>query len=221
MRLLSSKASLDHIFRVSVLLGRIMTMHSHLHISRECAEYKAEFENLENIVRFFCFSLSRGSPEDRGIASNESNFSLWLNSMVQKCNIFLYHPMASQSSPNDPNEGAGSSHGYPRCLEAARLILDITKEAASNSPEALANPFLITEYFLCCRFLSIAWQDDKKQSDRDDIDFILLLVNRVSERWAPLAKKFRKGIMRDLAKGAEETRRMRVGTGCYLDMECV
>ena len=42
----------------------------------------------------------------------------------------------------------------------------------------------------------------------------------VAERWPPLAKKFRKGIMRDLGKTDEEARRMKVGTGCYLDVDC-
>ena len=47
-----------------------------------------------------------------------------------------------------------------------------------------------------------------------------MLVDRVGEKLSPLVKKFRKGIMRDLAKNPEEARRMRVGTESYLDVEC-
>ena len=220
MRLLSAKVSQNHILRASVLLGRIMTLHSHLYISRDRAEYMTEFEKLENAVSLFYFALSCNSHENREATSMEPSLTFWLNTMVQTCNVLLYHPVAFHPSLNERNEGAGSTSGFPRCLNAARVILDVTKDTAKKSPDALVNPFLVTVYFLCCRFLSIAWYDDRNQSDRDDIDFVLLLVDVVGERWAPLAKKFRKGIMRDLGKNAEETRQMRVGTGCYLDVEC-
>ena len=197
-----------------------MTLHSHLHISRDRAEYVTEFENLENAVSLFYSTLSRNSHEHWEATSAEPRLAFWLNTMVQTCNVLLYHPVAFLPSLKDRNEGAESPSGFPRCLNAVHLIIDITKDTARKSSDALVNPFLVTVYFLCCRFLSIAWHDNRNQSDRDDIDFVLLLVDNIGERWAPLAKKFRRGIMRDLWKDAEETRRMRVGTGCYLDVEC-
>jgi DNA-directed RNA polymerase subunit N (RpoN/RPB10) len=96
----------------------------------------------------------------------------------------------------------------------------VVKRAVSQSVDVLTNPFLATALFLCGRFIAITWHDEQEHSDRDDIDLILLLVDRIGEVWEPLAKKFRKAILRDLMMDRDEARRMLVGTGCYSSVEC-
>ena len=222
IRHVDSNVSFNHILRASVLLGRIMTFHSNLHISRDSTEYVTEFGKLDKAVSVFCFALSRKDREHEAPGATEPILNLWLIAMVQTCNILLHHhPGAPQPGIDERQEDVENTSAYLRCLKAARQTLDTMKESARTSPDVLVNPFLVTIHFLCGRFLSIAWHEDRDQLDRDGVDFLLLLIGVVAERWALLAKKFRKGIMRDLAKTDEETRQMKVGTGCYLDVECV
>ena len=203
-----------------MLLGRIMTFHGHLHISRDRTEYVTEFEKLENAVSLFCVALSPINCEHRESGAADPILNLWLLSIVQTCNILLHHPGPPRPGIDGPQEHTKYSSAYLRCLEAARQTLDTLKESVRSSPDALANPFLVTIHFLCGRFLSIAWHEDSDQSDRDGVDFLLLLVGVLAERWGSLAKKFRRGILRDLGKTDEEARQMKMGTGCYLDVEC-
>lgn len=219
-RHIDSKVSYNHILRASVLLGRIMTFHGHLHISQDRTEYVTEFEKLDKAVNLFCVALSPRHREQQEPGTAEPILTLWLVSIVQTCNILLHHPGPPQSGIGEPHEHIQNTAEYLRCLEAARRTLDILKESARTSPDSLSNPFLVTIHFLCGRFLSIAWHEDRDQSDRDGIDFLLLLVGVVAERWASLGKKFRRGILRDLGKTDEEARQMKLGTGCYLDVEC-
>jgi hypothetical protein len=218
----SSKRSMNHIYRTSVLLGRIMTLHNQPHMSRGNKNFSTEFAKLDNAMSLVCFALSRGSQDSPRMTSAESSRQIWLSTLVQTCNILLYHPLTSMDAADMLNlvEDAGNTCGFERCLGAMRQILGSIKLAARKSPESLVNPFLVTPYFLCCRFLCISWHDHQRQPDHDDIESVLILLDRLGERWPPLAKKFRKGIMRDLGKNAGQVQRMRVGTGCYLDVEC-
>ena len=217
-----SNVTYNHILRASVLLGRIITIHNHLHISRDCPEYVTEFKQLDNAVSLFDFVLSRQPREREEPGATKSILNLWLIAIVQICSVLLYHPGGPQPDIHGRQEEVvDNTSPYLRCLEAARQTLETMKESAQRCPDALVNPFLVNIHFLCGRFLSIAWHEDRNQNDRDGIDFVLLLVGIVAEQWGSLAKKFRKGIMRDLGRNDEETRRMKVGTGCYLDVECV
>ena len=95
IRNVDAKSSYNHILRASVLLGRIMTLHSHLHISQQRMEYATEFENLDNAVSLFSFILSRNQREPRERCATESLLNLWLMAMVQTCDMLLHHPGAT------------------------------------------------------------------------------------------------------------------------------
>jgi hypothetical protein len=218
----SSKPSMNHIYRTSVLLGRIMTLHNQPHASRGDKNFSTEFAKLDNAMSLTSFALSRGAHDNLRMTGAESSRQIWLSTLVQTCNILLYHPLTSMDAADmlTMAEDAGNTCGFERCVGAMRQILRSIKRAASKTPESIVNPFLVTPYFLCCRFLCISWRDHQRQVDHDDIESVLMLLDRLGERWAPLAKKFRKGIMRDLGRDADQMQRMRVGTGCYLDVEC-
>lgn len=186
-------------------------------------EYASEFEKLDTAVSLFLLALSRRQHLEHGDkpGTTEAVLNLWLVALVQTCNILLHHFGSPQLGLTDErHQDAKKTSAYHRCLKAARQTTDTMKLAAQTSPELLVNPFLVTIHFLCGRFLSIAWHEDRKELDRDGIDFVLLLVGIMAERWPSLAKKFRKGIVRDLGKTDEETRQMKMGTGCYLDVGC-
>lgn len=217
---LSSKPSMNHIYRASVLLGRITVFHNHLHLSHDQKEYQDEFANLENITSLFCYALSRFSGNCRNPTKEELDIHCWLHALVQTCNILLFHPILSKSIPRERSEDEIVS-GFPQCLDAVRHILGTFKDTASRSIDTLTNPFLISAYFLCCRLLTVKWCESHDQADRDDVDFIFVLTDRMGEQWAPLAKKFRKGMLQDLLKSPDEIRKMRVGNGHYLDPNSV
>lgn len=218
---LNSQISINHIFRGSVLLGRIVNFHSQLHKSHDDFGQSTEFANLENVMSLFSFALSRDRNEREDLTQEQLGLHCWLNVLVQTCNTLLHHPMASTSVTGDVTRAdLETSRPFQLCFDSMRRIVDVTKRTNRISPQAVGNPFLVTSYFLCCRFLIINWYEYQTQSDRDDVDFILMLVNRIGNRWPKLAKKFSKGIMADLGKTGEEARKMRIGTGSYLDVGC-
>ena len=135
--------------------------------------------------------------------------------------MLLHHPTVSQPSVETQKGNSEQISGYTRCLTATRFVVEVAKEAAKTAPQSVVNPFLVTVYFLCSRFLTISWHEDRNQFDREDVDFLLTLIDRVGERWPLLAKKYRRGILRDLVKNDDDVKKMRVGTGCYIDIDCV
>ena len=221
MQDISTKPCMNHIYRASVLLGRITILHNHLHLLPDHKEYQVEFANLRNIISLFCFAVSRYSGATWSATSEELYIHCWLSALIQTCNILLFHPVVSEPQQRDT---AGFENtktpGLPHCLIATQQILSDFRKAQAGSSNALTNPFLSSTYFLCCRFLTIRWCEDRNQADRENIDFLFMLLDRMGEKWAPLAGKYRKGMLRDLLKKPEEVRQMMVGTGHYLDAEC-
>ena len=220
VRFLNPKLTYHHVLRASILLGRIMALQNHLHISHDCSEYMIEFANLENALSSFKVALSQSLQGDHEQNSREENFFCLLNALTHTCSILLFHPVESGTTLRHQDDSTEAMSGYSRCLTATRLAIGVMKRLASESPETLVNPFLVMDIFLCSRFLVIAWRESGDSGDRNDIDYLLTLVSRIGEQWPSLAKKFRKGIVRDLEKGADEITEMRVGDGCYLDVEC-
>lgn len=226
--MLGSRPTLDHVFRASVLLGRIMKLHNNLHTRQNDEQFRTEFSQLETGTALCEFTLSRFATGQQNSETDPKDLWLfyWLHALVQICTILLYHPLASSqhfntSSQNSPSQDKGNNDpNFQHSLRAARQFLSVVKRAVSQSVDVLANPLLPTALFLCGRFISITWHEEQDNSDRDDIDVILLLMDRIGEVWEPLAKKFRKGILRDLMMDRDEARRMWVGTGCYLSVEC-
>ena len=226
--MLGSHPTIDHVFRASVLLGRIMNLHNDLHTGQNDEQFEIELLGLKNTTVLFEFTLSGSATGQENVETVAKDLWLfcWLHALVQTCTILLYHPLVS-SQPSHTSAHNGLSQdkvkndpNFQHCLRAARHFLSVVKHALSKSVDVLANPLLATALFLCGRFISITWHEEQENSDRDDIDFILLLMDRIGEVWQPLARKFRKGVLRDLMMDRDEASRMWVGTGCYLSVEC-
>jgi hypothetical protein len=229
------------ILRASVLLGRIITHHNDLHSYRNPEQHAAVFSALENALTRFNLVLGNGYFSVLDVPLSTFNYDVWLNILVQQCTILLYHPTVSEADPatgqpsssqtngitsvqNSTQDQSAHPHksalGFTRCINAMRNLTQIIKETASRSLNALLNPFLVPAYFLCCRFLTITWHESQVQSDREDIDSILILFDRVAGFWGPLAAKYRDSILHDLARCPNQAKRLRRGTGSYLSQEC-
>ena len=212
---------MNHVLRASVLLGKIMNLHNQLHLPRESDDFITQFTTLETAASLFSLAASLPHGDAQGIEQGMPDLRAWLIVVLQICNIFLFHPTASDSIPGTPtpNPDPESTPGFQYCINAVRHIVKTLKWAASKSNDALENPFLVLSYYMCCRFLSIGWRLHQSKSDRDDIDFILMLINHLEERSVLVARKYRKAILRDLGKSLDAIRMMRVGTGKYIDDE--
>ncbi|KAL9033311.1 MAG: hypothetical protein Q9214_007575, partial [Letrouitia sp. 1 TL-2023] len=223
----NARPSMNHIYGACALLGQIMSLHNNIHRASDHEFFQTQFSRLETVTALFEFNLSRvgrGTDKDQENVE-ESRLEFWLHALVQICTILLHHPpkplgnhdigQLDRNPPENSNEA-----NYQHCLAAARQFLTVAKRMVGKSDVVLANPFLITAFFLCGRFISIAWHEGQNQADREDIDFLLMLTDRVGEKWEPLAKKFRKGILRDLNMGLDEARQSKFGTGCYLSDDC-
>ncbi|KAF7507755.1 hypothetical protein GJ744_010184 [Endocarpon pusillum] len=223
----------DLVLRASVLLGRIITHHNDLYSASNPEEHMSVFWALENTLIRFNLALGRGSQSILGVPLATLDRGVWLALLIQQCTILLYHPTVPDSSclsdaddrplpltEDQPYTGE-SSISYLRCHNAMRTMVRIIKETASRSMSALLNPFLVPAYFLCCRFLVISWRDKRSQTDRDDIDTILMLIDRMADVWSSLAARYRESILHDLARGPDQLKLMRRGTGSYLSAEYV
>src|SRR5438309_52570 len=86
---LKKKVSMNHIFRASVLLGRIVNFHSQLHGSHDGTSPGKEFAILENVMSLFSFALSREHDERDDLNPKQLGLLCWLNLLIQTCNILL------------------------------------------------------------------------------------------------------------------------------------
>ncbi|KAL9609776.1 MAG: hypothetical protein Q9167_005472, partial [Letrouitia subvulpina] len=223
----NARPSMNHIYGAFALLGQIMSLHNNIHRASDHECFQTQFSRLENVNALFEFNLSRlrrGTDKDQENVE-ESRLELWLHALVQICTILLHHPPTALGNPDageldkNPPENSNEAN-YQRCLAAARQFLTIAKGMVGKLDDVFANPFLVTAFFLCGRFISIAWHEGQKQADREDIDFLLMLTDRVGVKWEPLAKKFRKGLLRDLNMSLDEARQSKLGIGCYLSNDC-
>jgi len=218
-----TQISMNHILRVSVLLGRIILFHNNLHLSQNNDHYTAELASLENTVGLLCFNLFTGkeahsSPD---VTLEKMRLYIWFFSLVVVCEILLYHPLQPKGQHNlsTPPQELGETN-FTRIIGLVRHLLTAFKTTAQLSPKALMNPFLLTPLFLCTRFLIMSWREGNDSSGRDDVEFIIMLVDRIGTRWPVLSKEFRRLIMMDLGKSIEEVKSMHMGIGSYLDAGC-
>lgn len=212
------------IFKISVLLGRIIDHHNNLHPPPDQDQRAADFAYLENALARFCLAAPQPLSSTLQGFPPDLDRVIWLHFLLHICTVLLYHPTSTSSKPSDALARNASSPedspGFLRCLNAMRCTLRIIKEAANISVKSLLNPFLVPTYFLCSRFLAIGWLETKDKALRNDIDLILMLLDRVADPWGPLAAKYRSSVLHDLTKDVEAARRMRVGTGSYMSAGC-
>lgn len=218
-----SRRPLTLILKTSVLLGRIINHHNELHPSAKHGAREPHFIDLENtLTRLY---LVAPQSDNFSVTSScfEFDFTIWLHFLLHTCTILLYHPTSKADGSLGQGHGRPSSEessGFLRCVNATHSVLRMIKATANVSLQSLTNPFLMPTYFLCCRFLTIGWLETRDQALRNDIDLILLILDRVGEIHSGLARKYRTSILTDLNRSAEEARQMRVGTGSYLSHGC-
>lgn len=201
------------IYKIIVLLGRIVSFHNDLH-----GQDEADFHLLERAVTRFSLNCPTGPQSILEAKDGEVIRMVWLNALLQQCLMLLYHPTVSPEISGDRQE---QSPGLLRCLNATKNTLAIMKEAANRSPESLLNPFLGLVYLLGCRFLVIRRQERADLSIQEELDFLFILVQRMSSHYPLITAKWRFGMLHDLRKDEAAVARIRVGNGTYLGEECV
>ena len=209
--------------KTSVLLGRIITFHNEVHPCLDRARQDLRFQELENGLTRLCLVAPPVTHFSTEVPSPYLHVSIWLQFLLHTCTILLYHPVADTGTLEVPAtfpHRSEQSLGFSRCVNATQCVLRTIKMIASVSVQPLTSPFLMPTYFLCSRFLAIGWLETGNQALRNDIDLILLILDRVGETHAGLANKYRTSILADLARTPAEAREMRVGTGSYLGNGC-
>ncbi|KAK2762206.1 hypothetical protein FQN54_001215 [Arachnomyces sp. PD_36] len=108
------------------------------------------------------------------------------------------------------------------CLAAAHSTVDIVKNASRVSLEILLNPHTPVAFYFAGRVLALEYvdtkssgssdsqqQQEKCQSLRTEIDFLLLLFDRITEVFHALGTKFKSGLLFDLGQDVETARRIK------------
>ena len=213
----SSNTGRTLILKASILLGRIVNYHNELHHRSDDKGRLDRFAELENALARICLLAPQTDRPSLDVHSLEFDLTIWLQFLLHTCTILLYHPV---SGPVGKTRSQEEPSGFVQCVSATSRALRTIKSSASISIQPLTNPFLMPTYFLCCRFLAISWLETGKQALRDDIDLILLIIDRVGDIHHGLANKYRTSILTDLARSSAEAKEMRVGTGSYLGYGC-
>ena len=216
LRYPSSKPSIRHLYYVSVLLGRILTFHTHLHLPHDSQEYRDTFASLENITHLFGFALSKPLAEEQNADFMESVLHLWLKVLLQTCSVLLFCPSISKHdlAESGPSDERVKHPMFELCVTTIQSMLENLRNTASKSPETLLNPFLLNSYFVCSRFLILDRGSTQGVPSRESIDLVLTLVDRIGEEWAPLAQKVHRQIIRDATRSSEEIQRLQVNGMC-------
>lgn len=221
LRYSNSKPSIGHIYYVSVLLGCILTFHTQLHLPHDSPEYRETFASLENITSLFSFALSKPLAGKQDTDSMGSVLHLWLKVLVQTCSVLLFCPTIPKRDlvKSGPSDERIKHPMLELCANTIRSMLDNFRSTATRSPQTLLNPFLLSSYFLCSRFLILDGRNTQGVLNRDSIDLVLMLVDRVGEEWAPLAKKIHGQIIRDATRSTEEIQQLQsCGTCDYFSV---
>ena len=208
------------IFHGYTLLGRILNCHNFLHEESYPNFITSEFFELEDTLTKFHLIADGATLEPLEQPLQNRCKSAWLSILIMTCTILLYHPTVDDASTDKARSDLGTASSFRYCVSATRKIMERIREEAIYSMETLINPLLLPSYFLVCRFLTITWHESKNMQDRNSIDTILMLIDRIGNRYGPLALKYRKSIMADVERDPDTMRRLRRGTGSYLGEEC-
>lgn len=212
-----SMPNVGHIYRASVLLGRIVDLHKQPHVPRHSREHIEHISNLERILSLFDFALSKPNQCSHAMEPSAVLFSLWLSTLVQTCNILLWHPHASSAQPTSKDIGT-YHNGHPpreRCSVAAKSIL---RDLRARQAHLLAssNPFLLCACFLSCHLTVIGSHYEEKNC-RDDVEFLLDMVKRMGMNGYLLGQKLHRKMNSDVRRKPEEMQDLANGCGYYID----
>lgn len=209
--------NVGHIYRASVLLGRIVDLHKQPHVPRHSKEHIEHISNLERILSLFDFALSKPNQCSHAMEPSAVLFSLWLSTLVQTCNILLWHPHATSAQPTSKDIGT-CHNGHPpreRCSVAAKSIL---RDLRARQAHLLAssNPFLLCACFLSCHLTVIGSHYEEKNC-RDDVEFLLDMVRRMGMNGYLLGQKLHREMNSDVRRKPEEMQDLANGCGYYID----
>ncbi|MCJ1378609.1 hypothetical protein MMC17_001708 [Xylographa soralifera] len=204
------------IYTSTVLLGHIAEYHNTNAQSHTTYEAKATgFRELENTLTRSWMSMPVATIYD--VPTGDLDHFVLLMFNLHKCSILLHH-----SAPIEVSYPAAGSDppGFLRCWGSVQTILRIINQTATLSVTPLLNPLLGPTYFLCGRILAIRWVETQLACHRSDLDLILMLLEKMGEKWPSLAEKWRRTIELDLAKEKRDVLAMKVGTGNYMEPTC-
>lgn len=219
------------ITRLTVLLGRIITHNNHMHPESDMASHAAEFTALQQSLSCFHIARTHSFDDNFAIPDADLNRVVWFEALLQMCTILLHHPTvtvapgerggefshaSSISGIQVTSNSSNQSPGFMRCLQAMNNIVAMVCDISNRNIMSLLNPFLVPAYFLCSRFLAIGWHERQDPSFRRSLDLMLMLLDRCSRLWGPLAMKYRARVLHDLNEDSSWAQRARVGDGNYL-----
>ncbi|MCJ1436468.1 hypothetical protein MMC27_005847 [Xylographa pallens] len=201
------------IYTSTVLLGHIVDYHNTNAQLVTTPEAKAAgFRELENALTRSWLSIPVATIYDVPASDLDRFVLLMFN--LHKCSILLHHSAPAEVS----HPAAGSDPpGFLRCWGSVQTLLRIINQTAPLSIAPLLNPFLGAAYFLCGRFLTIRLVETQLTCYRSDLDLILMLLEKMGEKWPSLAEKWKRTIELDLAKDMGDVLAMKVGAGNYME----
>lgn len=184
------------IHRSFVLLGKIADHFNHTEASGSPADFQKLSTALAStrlvIPTKFSTNALGSRIDDRGIFQ--------LDLILYACSILLYHPTEAQ--PSNSKLKSNLSQSFNQCFAAVENILSLIKRMANIDQSVLFNPLNCPVYFLCARILSVRYLEGNKRDDdiRSNIDLFLFLFDRIAEKYANLADKYRTLIRFDLER---------------------
>jgi hypothetical protein len=191
-----SQSRLSHaLLKAYVILGRIS---EHVNTPNSDPEpQRKEFNELDSHIILFRLSLPRSSTSVVSAPAADQPSVVWLVAILNTLIILLHHRTISHNNSSSVPLTTDED-GFAHCTAAARNIIQLVKDASRISIELLLNPHIAPMLYLAGRILILEWTNTRDESIRSDIDILLLVFDRLSETFAALGKKFRRGVLHDL-----------------------
>jgi len=133
-----------------------------------------------------------------------------------------YNTPSFSTSAWNPNIGMREeSQSFALCQSAVQGILSTIKETIDLAETGPYNPFVTPAYFICARILCIRWLETRDPQAKEDIDLILLMIDRISELWGGVAGKYKELIQWDLQRDPTTVSLIKyLEGGAYIGPEC-
>jgi len=214
---LASVPTISDIYRVAILLGRIVTYYNQPQSIGQSKKTSDDLTSLENILSLFEFALSRSPLSLQALHPAAATTTLWLHTLVQTCSILLFHPQvtSSISSAENTTRSLLKTSALEKCGASVQRMLQKFR-ATEHCPFVLKNPFLLNACYLGSHLLVIISRS-KCSSRQSEIQFLLDVMESISTHGYTLAQKFIYEIRQDAERDEDEVRKIRTGRGYYLE----
>jgi hypothetical protein len=217
---------LGSIFQYTVityaLLGQVVDLNHSMEY--DFRDYKTQFEGFAAVVVKLRAMLPRRAVDLFVAKYDEFSRVIWLNVAINLATILIhFRPVGETEEVEDVS---ALSTNWPICVNAARSVVKVLREALLITSDFVSNVFLYSPLLICARVLLIehkcpsAREELRAQGQgppprdptiKDDIEMLVQVFRCYKEIYSQVGAKYWRGIAFYAGQSEEEARLARLG----------